>query len=445
MLAALDLLTLFTALAGALGGVAVALALVDRSTRAVPFMRVLTAGYATLAANVAVLAVLLLPEARPPDLAARDRLAAATLLGGVIVIVAGPFGLVAAATRRLLAAKEETERRLAASEERYRSLLESAPDAMVVADGGGRIVLVNAQAERLLGYSRWELEGETIELLVPERFRDVHEAHRAGFFEARDPGGNPGSRPMGFAGQILFVRRKDGDELPVEISLSPLTSAGDRLVVSAIRDVSGRMKTEEDLRRSEARLRHLFETLRTEALHDTLTGLANRALFEDHLELALAAARRDGGRGDGGSVAVVFIDLDGFKAINDRLGHLAGDSLLTQVARRLRSGVRSVDTVARWGGDEFALVLPDVGGKAHAEAVVAKLRDRLRAPFRWKQAPLEISASLGLSVYPEEGDTAARLIERADAAMYADKRGWTGIRAPLRTAAGSRPRSPAGD
>ncbi len=376
MLAALDPLTLFIALAGALGGVAVALALVDR---------------------------------------------------------------------RLLAAKEETMRRLTASEERYRSLLESAPDAMVIVDGAGRIVLVNAQAERLLGYSRRDLDGETIEILVPERFRGVHQVHRAGFLEARDPRGNPGSRPMGFAGQVLFVRRKDGVELPVEISLSPLTSGGDRLVVSAIRDVSDRIKTEEALRRSAARFRHLFETVKTKSLHDALTGLANRALFEDHLELALAAAKRSGRRGDGGAVAVVFVDLDDFKAINDRLGHLAGDSLLAQVAHRLRSGVRDVDTVARWGGDEFALVLPDVGGKAHAEAVVAKLKDRLRAPFRWKRAPLEVSASLGLSVYPEEGDTAARLIERADAAMYADKRGWTAISAPLRTAAGGRPRSPAGD
>ena len=180
-----------------------------------------------------------------------------------------------------------------------------------------------------------------------------------------------------------------------------------RLLVGAV-DVSDRLRLE--------------ETLRARALHDNLTGLANRALFEDHLELALAAARRNAGADHRGSVAVVFVDLDGFKAINDRLGHLAGDSLLAQVARRLKSALRSVDTVARWGGDEFALVLPDVGGREQAAAVVAKLGDRLRAPYRWRATPLEISASLGLSVYPEDGDTAGRLIERADAAMYADKR-----------------------
>ena len=166
--------------------------------------------------------------------------------------------------------------------------------------------------------------------------------------------------------------------------------------------------------------RQLELFLRQRAFTDSLTQAANRALFEDRLRLAIEQANR---RGRSSMrippLAVVFLDLDGFKAVNDRFGHAAGDAVLRQVAARLRASVRLVDTVARLGGDEFAVLLPDVGPAENVRPLVEKLIASLRQPFVYDGSPLAITFSLGVSTFPEHGESAETLAIHADAAMYA--------------------------
>jgi diguanylate cyclase (GGDEF)-like protein len=161
---------------------------------------------------------------------------------------------------------------------------------------------------------------------------------------------------------------------------------------------------------SQERLRHL-------AYHDTLTGLPNRGLLYDRLGVAVRQAHR---RASG--IGVLFLDLDDFKAVNDSRGHEAGDKVLVELAFRLRDGVRAGDTVARLGGDEFVVLLDGVAGPEDAARVAAKLLEAVRAPFRRGGHDLFVTASIGVSTYPEDGASAEALLRSADAAMYDAKR-----------------------
>lgn len=153
------------------------------------------------------------------------------------------------------------------------------------------------------------------------------------------------------------------------------------------------------------------------ATHDALTGLANRALFYDRLRLAIAQSHRSGG-----SVAVVNIDMDGLKPINDEHGHRAGDAAIKEVAQRLTQEARETDTVARVGGDEFALVLAPVEGQEGVRHLGERITERIARPFVFEQHQLPLSASLGFALSPNDGDDIEGLIEKADQAMYAVKR-----------------------
>jgi diguanylate cyclase (GGDEF)-like protein len=158
------------------------------------------------------------------------------------------------------------------------------------------------------------------------------------------------------------------------------------------------------------------ESLRHAGTHDPLTGLPNRTLFNDHLLLAMAQARRNKT-----VVAVVFLDLDDFKEINDTLGHDVGDLLLKAVAKRLKKEVREVDTVARMGGDEFTLILPGLHDRKDAEQVAERIREAVARPYWLGDRVLEVSASLGVSLYPLDGRDVRTLMKRADMAMYRAK------------------------
>ena len=158
------------------------------------------------------------------------------------------------------------------------------------------------------------------------------------------------------------------------------------------------------------------EELEYLATHDALTGLPNRVLFRDRLELALARARREGRSG-----GLLFIDLDRFKGVNDTLGHRAGDLLLTEVAARLRAAVREVDTLARLGGDEFILLVEAIPHRRQVQPVVEKLLAAFREPFVIEDKEFRITASIGVSLFPEDGEDADALLQHADAAMYSAK------------------------
>ncbi|MGN6389862.1 MAG: diguanylate cyclase domain-containing protein, partial [Burkholderiaceae bacterium] len=186
---------------------------------------------------------------------------------------------------------------------------------------------------------------------------------------------------------------------------APPYTAGDKELLQFI---STQVATAVERKRLHERLQYL-------AQNDPLTGLPNRGVLLDRLDMALKRARRGNAR-----IALLYLDLDEFKRVNDSLGHVAGDVLLQTVALRLRQTLRDVDTVARMGGDEFVMLLEDVGA-AGAALVADKIRDAVRQPIAIDGCQLRIRPSIGIAVFPEQGDDAAALLKQADAAMYADK------------------------
>ena len=192
-------------------------------------------------------------------------------------------------------------------------------------------------------------------------------------------------------------------------------SDGRLLVDGIVTDITDRHRVEAELAAAHGQLAHL-------AYHDHLTGLPNRAQFQTHLDRALALARRDGG-----AVAVLFIDLDGFKDINDRFGHAAGDSVLCEVARRLSELSREGDLVARLGGDEFLLLAPLAdAGAAAAEVLRRRVLDCLSEPLEVEGELLQVTGSVGAALFPDHADGGEELIQTADLAMYADKQRGAG-------------------
>jgi diguanylate cyclase len=272
-------------------------------------------------------------------------------------------------------------------------VLEAIPDAVVVTDREGNIVFVNRAAEAMTGYDRKALMGQAVETLVPERWRGIHVRHRRSFYSRGEP------RLMGDGTKDFSLRRKDGTIVPVEISLGPVGAD----TVAVVRDVTER-------RRMEAALEH-------RALHDPLTDLPNRSLFFDRLRQALHSARRDRSQ-----IALVMLDLDGFKAINDTRGHATGDVVLKEVASRLRLGLRATDSAARLGGDEFAWILPRVSSRRFVEAMVRKRLAVAQEPVNLDGQTIEVGLSAGIAMYPEDGQDPDTLMRGADRAMYSVKR-----------------------
>jgi diguanylate cyclase (GGDEF)-like protein/PAS domain S-box-containing protein len=298
---------------------------------------------------------------------------------------------------------------LRASEERNAAVLTASLDAFVTIDVTGRIVGFNPAAEQMFGYSAGEALGQDMaSLLVPERLLD---RHRAGFAAAAATGNSP------VLGQRIEtrLRRADGEEFPVELVIAPLPTDVPSYT-AYIRDISERKQHE----------RHIARM----AYEDPLTGLANRACLEEQLTDTVTKAQIADR-----AVALLYIDLDDFKLVNDSLGHAAGDELLREVATRLSRLTREADLLARHGGDEFLLLLRDLGGDpaTAAGAVAEKLIAALEEPFRIDNAELWIGASVGISLLPGDAPDAEALLKNADAAMYQAKTGGRGRYALYRT------------
>jgi diguanylate cyclase (GGDEF)-like protein/PAS domain S-box-containing protein len=299
-------------------------------------------------------------------------------------------------------AHADAHKHLAHMEARYRGLLEAAPDAMVVVDQNGEIVLLNAQAEKQFGYRRDELLGQMVKRLIPEGFAErlIADGTRTAA-EALE-------QQMG-TGIELIGRRKDGTEFPIEIMLSPLASPDGVLVTAAIRNITVRKEAE----RHSAQL---AEQIAHSAHHDPLTGLPNRMLLNDRIGQAIALARRNEGQ-----AAVLFLDLDGFKHTNDSLGHLIGDRLLQSIASRLMDCVRAPDTVSRQGGDEFVVLLQEIQHPEDAAIAAKRILKTVEKIHSVGGYEIHVTASMGVSIYPNDGLDAETLIKSADTAMYQAK------------------------
>jgi diguanylate cyclase (GGDEF)-like protein/PAS domain S-box-containing protein len=290
----------------------------------------------------------------------------------------------------------EGERRLRASEERFRAVSETAQDAIIMIDAAGRVTFWNRAAERIFGYTQEEAIGKNAhEWLIPARFREKSEAGMAKF-SATDRGD-----VLGKTIELAAVR-KDGMEIPVELSVAGMHLGAEWYAVAILRDITERKHAEEQMARI--------------ARHDILTGLANRAVFIEALEHAMASARRNGK-----GFAVLYLDLDHFKDINDTLGHPVGDLLLQAVSQRLQSTIRDTDTVARFGGDEFAVVEADIIDPADAAVMADKILKALREPFLIKGNDIRTGASVGIAVYGADSADPESLLSHADVALYRAK------------------------
>jgi diguanylate cyclase (GGDEF)-like protein/PAS domain S-box-containing protein len=363
------------------------------------------------------------------DLTLEDRFSGPPLLhehgvvSGLSVVIQGPgeaFGVLAAHTRHrrrfteddsnfLLAvanvlaasiARERADAALREQERLYRLVADSASDMVVLRDSGGRIRYVSPSCERLLGYTPDEfaaLDDGTL----------VHPDHAASLQDSFAPSALT-IRP---APATYLIRRQDGAYIWFESMATPVLDDHGKVVgiQTTSRDVTERKQAEEALRESMERFNHL-------AHHDPLTGLPNRVLLRDRLALALAKARRHRHL-----VGVAFLDLDRFKFVNDTLGHAMGDLLLQEVGHRLAGCVRSDDTVSRLGGDEFALVFSELHDAAGAVHVGNKVLAALKPAFSIQGRELFVTGSIGMSLFPNDGDDVDSLLRTADNAMYRAK------------------------
>ena len=308
----------------------------------------------------------------------------------------------------LVSAYDVTERQRAqeaarVAEEKYRGIFDHAVVGIFQHSPEGRPLNVNPAFARMHGYDSpeellAEISNAAAQLFVePERMAEmVREALEKDIVQ----------------GAEVELYRRDGSRFWVMVNLHAVMDSS-----GAVQMFEGTAEDITDRKAAEAQVRFL-------AYHDAMTGLPNRMLFMDRLENALAGARRKPAQ-----AAVVFVDLDRFKYVNDSLGHSAGDTMLEQIATRLRLCVREEDTVARVGGDEFLILLREVADREEAEAAAARLGEEIARSFTIQGRSLSMSCSIGISLYPEDGADGETLIRKADAAMYAAKEsGSCGVR-----------------
>ena len=272
------------------------------------------------------------------------------------------------------------------------SVYENAAEGVMILNRQGLVMDVNAAFERILGFKKSEVIGSRPEMFSSEK------KHRSSYSNVWD-----GLKHFKQWQGEIWTYHKNKSKRPSWLTISCVYD-GDELThyVGLMSDIS-------EIKRSEQALYHM-------AHHDSLTGLPNRLLLNERLEQALKHAQRRGRH-----VAVVFVDLDNFKFVNDGMGHAVGDSLLKQVAEMLTETVRAEDTVARIGGDEFLLVLGDIGNPENVAYVVEKLLTRVNSKIHLGGLDIRVSASMGVAVYPTDGEDRATLIRNADAAMYRAK------------------------
>ncbi len=281
------------------------------------------------------------------------------------------------------------------NEDKIKALLETAPDPIVELDADARIVLANARTDELFGYERSDLIKRPIEKLFSDRSRELVAERFHAIIAGSDSAGSLS------LGQDLYGQRKDGSEFAVDVTVSTVATDDGPVVTSIIRDVT-------DRKRFETQLKHLAD-------HDALTDLFNRRRFEEELVEYADYAQRYKERG-----AVLLLDLDRFKYINDTHGHKAGDEVIRAVGSALRGTVRASDVVARLGGDEFAILLKNLD-RAEAERIAQALLETVRV----RQLPISgrattVTTSIGIALF-DEGVIAENLLVNADLAMYAAK------------------------
>ncbi|MCX6009550.1 MAG: diguanylate cyclase, partial [Chloroflexi bacterium] len=277
---------------------------------------------------------------------------------------------------------------------RYRTILAEIEEGYYEVDLAGNFTFVNNATCRQFGYSKEELIGMNYRVhVLKEDVKSVYKAWNKVYRTGKPLKSYPFSSV-----------RKDGRQIFLESSVSPLRNNEGKIIGfrSISRDVTEHKQFEQKLAEM--------------ATHDPLTGLPNRVLLSDRFTIGLALSRRSGNR-----LAVLMLDLDRFKAINDSMGHDVGDKLLKAVGKRLEVTMRKSDTVARIGGDEFVLLLPQIPKADEASKFAQRILDAFREPFVFDDHQIDITTSIGIAVYPEGGKDIESLLKSADTAMYRAK------------------------
>lgn len=318
------------------------------------------------------------------------------LLSGVIILALLLMRwLLAPLVSRLVHSEKKarlTSASLRDSEVRMRALLNNVDEGIISITANGIIQLFNPGAERIFGYLSEEVIGKNVSILMPEPYHSAHDGFLARYLET-------GEMHVIGNGREVGAQRKNGEIFPMDLRVSEFSLDGRRQFIGITRDITER-------KLAEAKIIHL-------ANHDGLTNLPNRTLVQDRIQQTITWARRANAQ-----FAVMFIDLDKFKVINDTLGHDTGDGLLRTVALRLTSSLREQDTVGRQGGDEFIVLLNNLSAPEDAALVAQKILHNLADPFLINGHDLHTSASIGIVIYPQDGDTVETLLKNSDTAMY---------------------------
>jgi len=277
-----------------------------------------------------------------------------------------------------------------------RSILDNAVEGIIAIDTNGTIKDVNNATILIFGYSPQELIGQNVNKLMPAPYHEQHDQYLKNYLETGE------AKIIGIGREVKGLK-KDGTIFPLYLAVSKVDLDGEIFFTGLVQDISERKISEEKIRNM--------------AHFDNLTQLPNRALFHERLNHAMPFATRNKQ-----TIALLYIDLDGFKVVNDTLGHSAGDQLLVQVAERLKKYVRESDTVARLGGDEFAIVLLDVKDAASVATKAEHVIESLEAPYPDISELCNIGCSIGIALFPDDADDMNSLVKTADEAMYLVKK-----------------------
>ena len=296
----------------------------------------------------------------------------------------------------VLQARMRSMQRIATMQDSLAGILDNVYEAILTINESGIVQRYNKAAARIFGYGTVEVIGRNVKMLMPGHYADSHDGYLTRYLRERTP------HIIGI-GRKVEGKRKSGEIFPMRLSVTEVQSNTGSLFIGLVSDISA----------EEAARQHIEHL----AWHDALTGLPNRASFNNTLDETIRQA---------GMHALLFIDLDAFKPINDTLGHEAGDEALKIVANRLRNELAASDFVARLGGDEFVAIIRDLPDRKTAAMIAERLLAVLAKPMTLRGKPGRIGASIGIAIMPEHGTNANDILTIADNAMYAAKRNAKG-------------------
>jgi diguanylate cyclase (GGDEF)-like protein/PAS domain S-box-containing protein len=296
--------------------------------------------------------------------------------------------------------------------ELFNLLIENSPTGMILVDHKGVIQIANREAARIFGYSKNELINQCIEILLPDKIKPTHTQMRENYTI------NPQSRPMG-TGRDLHGQHKEGHRIDVEVGLNPIKIERGTFILSTIIDLTQRKRSEESMIHFTEQLEESIQELTELASTDSLTQLNNRRAFSNHLTNSLQTSARMRGQ-----ISLLLIDIDDFKSYNDSFGHPAGDHLLIEIARLLKRISRVDDFIARIGGEEFAVVLPNTGKDASVRISKRYLKAFSETNWPRRSVTASIGAASNQFMDAEMEDlvkASEKLLQEADQALYASK------------------------